>query len=156
MPTDQHHEAIFRSFFQDMTFVDPLIRERRSGDEDIAALLTDEPFAPCDDILVDDETPTTHGEAVFRTRLKDGQTLYVLVLRKSTPDPETPLQMFEYRVRIWHGHERLEGLSATQPLPPIKAIVLYQGSAPWTVPRSTMGLLDTARDSLSQGSDKSD
>ncbi len=135
---------MFRTLFEDIAFVDTFIRESLAGMRDVAACLCDEPFAACEGTFVSEALRKTHADAVFRTRLKDGRTLYVLLEHKSSPDPGTPLQVAEYMLGIWRSHERQEGRKTGQPV--IKVIVLYHGTAPWSVPRSMTELAGTAED----------
>ena len=61
--------------------------------------------------------------------------VYALLEHKSTPDPLTPLQVEEYKLRIWR--RRIDDHpDDTFRLPPILALVFYHGERPWTVPRS--------------------
>lgn len=63
--------------------------------------------------------------------------LYVHLEHQRRHEPLMALRMLAYETRIWHGWCELETRrSGTPPrhLPPVVALVVYNGPAPWTAP----------------------
>ena len=131
MPPAHPHDAFGQSLLEDVAWTSGFLRG--ALDRDIVALLPDGPFAVFESGFVDSELRITRADGVFSIRLTDGRTLYTIIEHKSTADPDTPLQIAEYVLRVWRCHVRLEG---RDPAPLIVPIVLYHGPAEWSVPRS--------------------
>ena len=68
----------------------------------------------------------THGDLLFRYRLKGGGQLYILLEHKSRPDRRSAMQMHGYHASIW----RLADDGSRMPAPVIP-LLMYNGSRPW-------------------------
>ncbi len=105
--------------------------------QEIADQLSDDLPRLVDGSFVDPALSAHQSDLLFEATLATGTPvfIYTLLEHKSTPDPLTPLQIEEYKLKIWrrahdrHPEHRFQ-------LPPIIALVLYHGDRPWTVPQS--------------------
>ncbi|MCY4302993.1 MAG: Rpn family recombination-promoting nuclease/putative transposase [Aestuariivita sp.] len=99
--------------------------------------LSEDPPRLVDGSFVDPALRAHQSDLLFEVTLMTGTPVlvYALLEHKSTPDPLTPLQVEEYKLRIWR--RRIDDHpDDTFRLPPILALVFYHGERPWTVPRS--------------------
>jgi predicted transposase YdaD len=86
--------------------------------------------------FVDPELAGRHTDLLFSANLVDQRVLiYVLLEHQSTSDPEMPLRVLVYLVRIWERF-RKESANEGEPLPPIIPIVISHASGGWTAPRT--------------------
>ncbi len=110
---------------------------------EIVERLSDEPPKLLDGSFVDPSLRTSQSDRLFEVTLTTGKPalIYALLEHKSTPDPMTPLQIEEYKLKIWRRY-RDEHAERTGQLPPIVALVLYHGTQPWAVPRSIPEMID--------------
>ena len=84
---------------------------------------------------MDEALRGTQSDLLAEVETADGRSafVYALIENKARPDAGTALQLAGYMVRIWQRHaggsvERLRNL------PPVIPLVLYTGTARWTVP----------------------
>jgi len=96
--------------------------------------LPDTPFAADERAFIDDTLWGTSADGVYSMRIGDGRPLYVILEHKSTPEAGTPVQIAEYLPGVPRDHERRGDPGGAAPL--IIPVVVYQGPAQWTVPRS--------------------
>ena len=79
-------------------------------------------------------------DLLFCARLRDRELLLYLVLEhQSTVDPDMPLRMLIYMVRIWERHRKLE---PSGPLPLVVSTLLSHAPGGWTPPTSLHALFD--------------
>jgi predicted transposase YdaD len=98
--------------------------------------------------FVDAALNQRHGDLMFSARLLEGHEVYLWLLfeHQSTIDRWMPLRMLEMVVEFLKGW-RKEHPEALR-LPAILPIVLYQGSTPWTAPRTLAELYDLSDQAL--------
>ncbi len=109
---------------------------------EIAALMSDEPVKLIDGSFIDPSLGTSQSDRLFEVKLTSGDALlvYTLLEHKSYLDAMTPLQVEEYKFKIWRRYHRQDG-SGQVKLPPIVTLVFYHGSQPWTVPLSAYEMI---------------
>ncbi len=92
---------------------------------------------------IDGEGRATQADAIFRVRMKDGDSarIYVLLEHKSQPDARTPLQLWRYILRLWIA-EIESGERPPGRLSLIIPMVFFHGSGPWNVPLSITAMID--------------
>ena len=127
----QPHDRFFKKLLDDPATVGALLRERLPPE--VAALLSDEPPRLEEGSFIDEMFRGTESDRLFSARLKGGEEarIYCLLEHQSTPDPSMPLRLLRYMHRYY---EHLEADAKGEPLPPVLPVVVYHGSAPWTVP----------------------
>jgi predicted transposase YdaD len=98
--------------------------------------------------FVDAALSQRHGDLMFSARLLEGHEVYLWLLfeHQSTIDRWMPLRMLEMIVKFLEGW-RKEHPAALR-LPAILPVVLYQGAAPWTAPRTFAELYDVSDQAL--------
>ena len=139
--TPRPHDALFRSAFASPRAAAALLRAALpSGLSEAIAWdsLDPEPAS-----FIDEELADSHSDLLFTARLATGEPalLYLLLEHQSTQDPDMPLRMLAYQLRIWL---RFRAEHARTPLPPILAVVLSHVPGGWTAARSLEALLDPA------------
>jgi predicted transposase YdaD len=135
------HDALFRAMVDDVGRAAVLIRDYLPAP--IAALLADKPPKLEDGSFVDEELRNSQSDRLFSVATRSGRPafLYALLEHKSTPDPQTPLQLLGYMVRIWRRYGGTDA-SRLRNLPPIIPLVFYHGKQAWEVPTSIFECLD--------------
>ncbi len=110
---------------------------------EIVDRLSDAPPKLIDGSFVDPRLRASQSDRLFEVTLTTGKPalIYALLEHKSTPDPMTPFQIEEYKLKIWRRY-RDEHAESAFPLPPVVALVLYHGTQPWAVPRSIPEMID--------------
>ncbi len=109
-----------------------------------ARLDPDYPPEHIEGTAIDGEGRATQADAIFRVRMKDGDSarIYVLLEHKSQPDARTPLQLCRYILRLWIA-EIESGERPPGRLSLIIPMVFFHGSGPWNVPLSITAMIDT-------------
>ncbi len=131
------HDALFRAILDSPMRAAAILRQHLPSE--IAAQLAAAP-EPLDGTFIDDELRNSQSDSLFKVRLVDGRPAYIYALleHKARPDARTPVQLLRYMTRIWDRH----GDADMRRLPPIIPMVVYQGTSPWTVPRSVIAAID--------------
>lgn len=131
------HDSLFRALLDEPARAEEILR--RHLPREITAQLADVQPIPVSGTFIDEELRNSQSDLLFEVRLKDGETAYVYILleHKSTPDARTPLQLLRYMTRIW---DRVADPDVRR-LPVVIPMVVYHGTAPWTVPRSVVDAL---------------
>ena len=90
---------------------------------EIAALMSDEPVKLIAGSFIDPSLGTSQSDRLFEVQLTSGDALlvYTLLEHKSYLDAMTPLQVEEYKFKIWRRYHRQDG-SGQVKLPPIVAL----------------------------------
>lgn len=135
------HDSLFRALVEDGPRGDLLIREHLPSD--IVALLAEVPLRGVDGSFIDEALRQSQSDRLFEATLKDGRDalIYVLLEHKSYPDPDTPLQILRYMVRIWTARVG-RGETESRVLPAIIPLVFYHGARHWNVPLSVADMID--------------
>lgn len=100
--------------------------------------------------FVDPELAHRHTDLLFSVQLRDpGKRdtrllLYLLLEHQSTNDPDMPLRMLVYLVRIWEAYQKVHGT----PLPIIIPAVVSHAPEGWSAPTSFHALFDPPPDSI--------
>ena len=133
------HDAFFKALVSPQRAL-VLLRDHLPAD--IAAMLDDTPPELVEGTYIDKALRNTRSDRLFKARLKAGGAafVYVLLEHKSSPDPDTPLQLAGYMLNIWSDlsgtTRRGKHPGRRRALPPIIPIVFYHGAAKWSAPRS--------------------
>lgn len=87
--------------------------------------------------FIDADLQEQFADLLYQVTLEKEQPAYIYLLleHKSYPDPQTPLQLLRYLVRIWERDSR-----AGHSLHPIVPVVVYHGRERWRVARNFDGL----------------
>jgi predicted transposase/invertase (TIGR01784 family) len=82
-------------------------------------------------------------DRIWRLRWKDADWCYVFVILEfqSTPDRWMAARILSYTAQLWLDLVDAHELGASDLLPPVLPIVLYNGSRTWTAPLDVNGLL---------------
>lgn len=81
-----------------------------------------------------------HEDMIWRLRVGDQWIyLYLLLEFQSSSDQWMALRMLSYTALLWERQVKQDELTASQQLPPVLPIVLYNGERPW---RATTALKD--------------
>lgn len=81
-----------------------------------------------------------HEDMIWRLRVGDQWIyLYLLLEFQSSSDQWMALRMLSYTALLWERQVKQDELAASQQLPPVLPIVLYNGERPW---RATTALKD--------------
>ena len=135
------HDRLFRALMSDPERVRDFLRDHLPND--ISGRLADSPPEIVEGSFVDETLAGSQSDLLLKVRLaaSGDAFVYVLAEAKSTPDPGLPLQLASYMVRIWKRHA---GRSAARlrSLPPIVPMVVYHGSADWSVAGSLRDMID--------------
>ncbi len=135
------HDRLFRALLSDPERAYDFLRDHLPND--ISGRLADTLPEIVEGSFVDEVLAGSQSDLLLKVRLADGGDAFVYVLaeHKSTPDPGRPLQLASYMVRIWKRHA---GTSAAKlrVLSPIIPVVVYHGSADWTVAGSLREMID--------------
>jgi predicted transposase YdaD len=103
--------------------------------------------------FVDPELASRHTDLLFSVQLRHRGIrekedtrllLYLLVEHQSTNDPDMPLQMLVYLVRIWEAYQKLHGA----PLPIIIPAVVSHAQEGWSAPTSFHAMFEPPPDSI--------
>jgi predicted transposase/invertase (TIGR01784 family) len=90
--------------------------------------------------FIDPELAPGYSDLLFSVELRGGHAfLYLLLEHQSTSDPDMPLRMLVYLVRIW---ERFRKHYKDEPLPPIIPALVSHAPGGWTAPRSFHEMFD--------------
>ncbi len=136
------HDSLFRLLVADpgraavllADYLPPEVTER---------LDPDYPPEHIEGTAIDGEGRATQADAIFRVRMKDGDSarIYVLLEHKSQPDARTPLQLWRYILRLWIA-EIESGERPPGRLSLIIPMVFFHGSGPWNVPLSITAMIE--------------
>jgi hypothetical protein len=100
--------------------------------------------------FIDPELASRHTDLLFSVELLDQGdqkarlVLYLLVEHQSTNDPDMPLRMLVYLVRIWETYHKLHGA----PLPLIVPAIVSHAPEGWSTPTSFHALFEPPPDSI--------
>jgi hypothetical protein len=137
--TNKPHDALFKAAFEDPEHAGALLRHLLPSSVS-AAIVWDSMTLEAGS-FVDAELADRHTDLLFSVNLHDGgeALLYLLLEHQSSSDPDMPLRVLVYEVRIW---ERFRKEHPGRRLPPILPVVISHDLDGWTVPRSFEDLFD--------------
>lgn len=95
--------------------------------------------------FIDSELADGHSDLLYTAQLGGAPAfLYLLLEHQSTNDPEMPLRMLVYMVRIWERFRREHSTpqGTRSPLPPILPVLVSHAPGGWTAPRRFEDLLE--------------
>jgi predicted transposase/invertase (TIGR01784 family) len=101
--------------------------------------------------FVSEDLKDRRNDVVWRVRWRGGDDwfyLYLLLEFQSTPEPFMAVRLLVYVGLLLQELIRTQGLKATDRLPPILPVVLYNGKRPWRAPRDLLSLFAAVPDSL--------
>lgn len=108
--------------------------------ETIVALLDLETMAREASSFIDDQLSERYSDLLFTVRSRNGTAfIYLLIEHQSTNDPDMPLRLLEYMVRIWTDQRRRD---PEGPLWPIIPLLICHPVDGWTAPRRLDELFD--------------
>jgi hypothetical protein len=94
---------------------------------------------------VDAKLTGRYADVLYSVRIGGRETLiYFLLEHKSDSDPWTPLQLLEYKTRIWRAYVEEPVNKGKLHLPVIIAVVLHHSERGWKRSRRFRGLFDVA------------
>jgi predicted transposase/invertase (TIGR01784 family) len=101
--------------------------------------------------FVSEDLKDRRNDVVWRLRSRDGGGwfyLYLLLEFQSTPEPFMAVRMLVYVGLLLQELIRTQRLKASDRLPPILPIVLYNGKRPWRAPLDLQSLFAAVPDGL--------
>lgn len=129
--TIRPHDALLKSAFQDPRNAAGLLQ--RVLPADLARALDTDSLVRLAGSYIDPDLADRHTDLLFAVTLQDvAAYLYVVLEHQSTNDPDLPLRLLVYMVRIW---ERFRRENPGTPLPPIVPVVLSHAPGGWTSAR---------------------
>ncbi|MBA3455809.1 MAG: Rpn family recombination-promoting nuclease/putative transposase [Deltaproteobacteria bacterium] len=137
--TTTPHDALFKAAFESPEHASALLRPLLPPA--VSAAITWESMTLQPGSFVDPKLADRHTDLLFSVQLREGgdALLYFLLEHQSTGDPDMPLRVLAYMVRIW---ERFRAEHEDARLPPIVPMVVSHVPGGWTAPRSFDELLD--------------
>ncbi|MBA3455808.1 MAG: Rpn family recombination-promoting nuclease/putative transposase [Deltaproteobacteria bacterium] len=137
--TSTPHDALFKAAFESPEHASALLRPLLPPA--VSAAITWESMTLQPGSFVDPKLADRHTDLLFAARLRDGgeALLYLLLEHQSTNDPDMPLRVLAYELRIW---ERFREDHPGALMPPIIPVVVSHVPGGWTAPRSFEELLD--------------
>ena len=123
-------DAAFKRFVLNPTFIRHLLGAYRLPGLDPARVEHVEEAAAN---LVGPDLSQRLADAVWRLRLRDGQTAYLLVECQSQPDPAMPFRMLHAvaTLALALSRDPPPGYTAGR-VPPIRNLTVYSGRVPWS------------------------
>ncbi len=129
--TSKPHDAVFKAAFERPEHAAALFRSVLPAS--IVASIAWPSLAGEAGSFVDVELADRHSDLLFSVDMQGGRAfLYLLLEHQSANDPDMPLRMLVYQVRIWERHRKQHA----GPLPPILPVVVSLAPGGWTAPRS--------------------
>ena len=135
----QRHDQFFQALLDKPGTAGALIRENLP--REITARLSSNPPVLMPGSFVSSELRGVRTDRLYRCWTIDDRPvlIYTILEHKSTNDPRIALQILTYICRIIEYWDKTEGRATDgtlNPLPAIVTMVVYNGTAPWTVPLS--------------------
>lgn len=127
------HDSLFKSGFESPADAAALFREVLPPE--IVEAIDWESIQREAGSFVDPELAGRHTDLLFSARIRGQDTrvlLYLLLEHQSTNDPDMPLRILVYLVRIWESYKKLHGT----PLPLIVPVVVSHAAEGWSAPTS--------------------
>lgn len=126
------HDALFKSGFEVPSSAAALFR--RALPSALVDAIAWDSLVRESGSFVDSELAPRHSDLLFRATMHDRPVLlYLLLEHQSTSDPDMPLRMLVYLVRIW---ERFRKEHEHAPLPAIVPLVVAHAPEGWRAPRT--------------------
>lgn len=128
------HDSLYHRLFRHRALVEPLIRdflpEAMAAGVDLAGL------TPMPAKSHGEDGQRREADIVWRLPLVDGRAAYLAlqIEFQSRSDPWMAVRCLSYAGLLWERIIAEQGLSATDPLPPVLVTVLYNGPRPWRAP----------------------
>jgi len=102
--------------------------------------------------FVSDDLKDRRNDVVWRLRWRGGGEdwfyLYLLLEFQSTPEPFMAVRLLVYVGLLLEELIRTQKLKATDPLPPVLPVVLYNGKRPWKAPVELASLFSPVPEDL--------
>ncbi len=136
----QPHDRLFRDMLSNSQRAMALLRDHLP--KAIAERLTSE-LRLQDGSFVDEALRGSQADRLFEATLTGDKPLlmYFLFEHKSSPDPNTPLQIAGYMINIWKRYAQ-DHPDRVHRLPAIIPLVFYHGARTWKVPTSLFEMID--------------
>ncbi len=127
----QRHDQFFKRLLDQPGTAGALLRERLPPE--VAALLDDQPPEQIPGSFVPPELREYRTDQLYRATTITGRPLLIhaVIEHKSSPDPQTGLQLLGYKTETLEWWTNNHG---GPPWPPVVSILVYHGEAPWRVP----------------------
>jgi predicted transposase YdaD len=112
----------------------------------IAAHLDLDTLEVCPGSFVDDELRHTHTDLLYAVRTRGGDVAYVYVVfeHQSAFDPQMPLRLLRYVVRVWERW--LRDHPTTSRLPIVLPALLHHGATGWQAAPDLATMIDASPD----------
>ncbi len=136
----QPHDRLFRDMLSNSQRAMALLHDHLP--KEIAERLTSE-LRLQDGSFVDEALRGSQADRLFEATLTGDKPLlmYFLFEHKSSPDPNTPLQIAGYMINIWKRYAQ-DHPDRVHRLPAIIPLVFYHGDRTWKVPTSLFEMID--------------
>lgn len=132
--TETPHDALFKAAFETPSDAATLLRGVLAPD--IVDAIAWDTLATVRGSFVDAELAGRHADLLFSAALGEQRVLiHVLLEHQSTNDPEMPLRVLIYLVRIWERF-RKDPANDGEPLPAILPVIISHAPGGWTAPRT--------------------
>lgn len=133
------HDALFRAVFRQPRHLAALLRGVLPPA--LAAAIDWSTLTPVDPAFIDPRLRGRQGDLLFSARAGARELLlFVQVEHQSQPDPDMPLRLLRYLLRLWERFRRDH--PAPAPLPAMLPVVLCHAESGWRGPRSLHALIE--------------
>ena len=134
----RNNDSAYKYLFSSPEVVHQLLT--RFVDDEVIAGIAVEDIEPFDKSFVSDAFVDRESDVIYRVNTGGGEVyIYVLIEFQSTVDKRIPIRMLHYILGLY---DQLYRRSRAGKLPAVFPILLYNGSAPWTVARKVEELID--------------
>jgi predicted transposase YdaD len=135
--TPKPHDATFKFLFGEPEHAAALVRH--SLPSSIASRIDWSTMSREPTSFIDDQLGERYSDLLFSVVSNRGRVfIYLLIEHQSTNDPNMPLRLLEYMVRIWVDQRKRE----SGPLAPILPLLISHAPGGWTSPRRLDELFD--------------
>ncbi len=136
--TSKPHDALFRAAFEQPEHAAGLLRGALPAT--VADALAWDTLTREVGSFIDDDLADRHSDLLFSARMQGGTALlYLLLEHQSANDPDMPLRILVYMVRVL---ERARRERPGEKLPVVIPIVVSHAPGGWTAPRSLHALFE--------------
>jgi predicted transposase YdaD len=136
--TVRPHDALFKAAFETPAHAAGLFRGVLPPS--VVAAIAWETISLVPGSFIDPDLADRQSDLLYAVELRGARALlYLLLEHQSSSDPDMPLRMLVYMVRIW---ERCRRDHPGDALPPVIPLVVSHAPGGWTAPRTFGELLD--------------
>lgn len=138
----RNNDSAYKYLFSSREVVHQLLT--RFVDDEVMSGIAVGDIEPFDKSFVSDAFVDRESDVIYRVTTRAGEVyIYVLIEFQSTVDKTIPIRMLHYILGLY---DQLYRTSSAGKLPAVFPILLYNGSAPWTVARNVRELIEQSID----------